>query len=117
MVKLYVRDNQSGEVHEYGTNPHDALIVDGDGALHYLNLQNSAGTEFQDEGYTFVLKNGQDPRESKLVKKYGEAPIIDIGGTYSPIEKVEVVRDTSWLKKVADEVAPSRGERVFDRKE
>lgn len=33
-VKIYIRDNTSGAVHEYGTNPHDALILQEDGSLH-----------------------------------------------------------------------------------
>ena len=29
-VKIYIRDNTSGKVHEYGTNPYDALILQED---------------------------------------------------------------------------------------
>ena len=51
MLRLYVKDNTSGRVHEYGTNQHDALILQNDGSLHYENLQCCAGTMFPEEGY------------------------------------------------------------------
>lgn len=38
-VKIYLKDNISGTIHEYGTNPHDALILQEDGSLHYENLK------------------------------------------------------------------------------
>ena len=39
IVKLYIKDNVTGEIHEYGTNPHDSLVLNEDGSIHYLNLQ------------------------------------------------------------------------------
>ena len=79
-VKLYVRDNTSGSVHEYGTNQHDSLILQEDGSLHYENLQNCTGTMFPEEGYTFVREDGTDPRTDEESAKYGVEPYIDIGG-------------------------------------
>lgn len=79
-VKLYVRDNTSGSVHEYGTNQHDSLILQEDGSLHYENLQNGTGTMFPEEGYTFVREDGTDPRTDEESAKYGVEPYIDIGG-------------------------------------
>ena len=61
-VKIYVRDNTNGKVHEYGTSQHDALILQDDGSLHYQNLQNGCGTIYPDEGYTFCEADGSDPR-------------------------------------------------------
>ena len=52
-VKLYVRDNTNGEVHEYGTSQHDALILQADGS---------------------------DTRTSGDYIHYGVEPYIDIGG-------------------------------------
>jgi len=72
MVRLFVRDNTNGRVHEYGTDRHDALILQEDGSLHYENLQNGCGTMFPDEGYSFCLKDGTVPTDSY--------PYIDIGG-------------------------------------
>lgn len=79
-VKLYVRDNTNGNIHEYGTNQHDALILQDDGSLHYQNLQNGCGTMFPDEGYTFCEADGSDPRTRENYIQYGVEPYIDIGG-------------------------------------
>ena len=49
MVKLYVKDNTTGKIHEYGTNPHDSLVLKEDGSIHYLNLQTCTGTRFPSE--------------------------------------------------------------------
>ena len=79
MLRLYVKDNASGRVHEYGTNQHDALILQNDGALHYENLQCCAGTMFPEEGYSFCNEDGTIP---KWDKEYGAEPYIDIGGEF-----------------------------------
>ena len=71
-VRLYLKDNTNGHVHEYGTNQHDALILQEDGSLHYVNLQNGTGSMFPEEGYTFCNENGTDPRTNE--------DYIDIGG-------------------------------------
>lgn len=116
MVKIYVRDNLNGMIHEYGTNPHDSLMVNGDGSLHYFNLQYRTGTEYQDDGYTFVFKNGLDPRESKLCKKYGEDAYLDIGGegNHSRIIKIEKIKNPlEWLDRIIEETSPTRAEVVF----
>ena len=78
-LKLYIRDNTDGTIHEYGTNKHDALILQSDGSLHYENMQNSTGTQYPGEGYTFVLADGTDPRDDEC---YDSDPYIDIGGDY-----------------------------------
>lgn len=75
MVRLFVRDNTNGHVHEYGTDRHDALILQEDGSLHYENLQNGCGTMFPEEGYSFCFEDGTEPMWS--------APCIDIGGEKS----------------------------------
>ena len=79
-VKLYIRDNTNGNIHEYGTNQHDALILQDDGSLHYQNLQNGCGTIYPDEGYTFCEADGSDPRTREDYIQYGIEPYIDIGG-------------------------------------
>ena len=78
MVSLYVKDNTSGYIHEYGTDPHDALILQDDGSIHYHNMQNGTGTKFPEEGYTFVLEDGTDPRTSE---DYRDEPYLNIGGS------------------------------------
>lgn len=73
-VKLYLRDNTDGTIHEYGTNPHDCLELNEDGSLHYHNLQNGTGTKCPEEGYSFVTISGKPPEDCE-----GER-IVDIGG-------------------------------------
>lgn len=94
MLRLYVKDNTSGRVHEYGTNQHDALILQNDGSLHYENLQCCAGTMFPEEGYSFCNEDGTIP---KWDKKYGSEPYIDIGGEYynKPITNADRIRAMS----------------------
>ena len=79
-VKLYIKDSLNGMIHEYGTNPHDSLVLNDDGSIHYHNLQNGAGTFDAEEGYTFCLPDGSDPRTDKNVIAYGANPYLDIGG-------------------------------------
>ena len=77
MLRLYVKDNTSGRVHEYGTNQHDSLVLQDDGSLHYYNLKNGCGTMFPEDGYSFCLEDGSIPRWDK---EWGCEPYIDIGG-------------------------------------
>ena len=78
-LDLYLKDNgANGSVHKYGTNPHDSLILQEDGSLHYYNLQNGCGTLDPSEGYEFCLKDGTDPRQDERWG-YGEA-YLNIGG-------------------------------------
>ena len=94
MLRLFVKDNTSGIVHEYGTNQHDALILQDDGSLHYENLQCCAGTMFPEEGYSFCNEDGTIP---KLDKEYGAEPYIDIGGEFynKPITNADRIRSMS----------------------
>ena len=94
MLRLYVKDNTSGRVHEYGTNQHDALILQNDGSLHYENLQCCAGTMFPEEGYSFCNEDGTIP---KWDKEYGAEPYIDIGGEFynKPITNADRIRAMS----------------------
>lgn len=99
-VKLYLRDNTDGTVHEYGTNRHDALILQPDGSLHYENLQNGTGTMFPEEGYTFVLADGSDPRETD---EWQSEPYVDIGGEWTlrrrTKEKLTQIRCTMLIRR------------------
>lgn len=80
MVKLYLKDNTSGHIHEYGSNQHDSLILQEDGSIHYHNMQNGTGTMFPEEGYTFVLEDGSDPRTREDYREHGVEAFLDIGG-------------------------------------
>ena len=94
MLRLYVKDNTNGQVHEYGTNQHDALILQDDGSLHYENLQCCAGTMFPTEGYSFCNEDGTIP---KWDEKYEAEPYIDIGGEYysKPTTNAQKIRAMS----------------------
>lgn len=43
LIRLFVFDRATGDVHQVGTDPHDALDVTQNG-VEYHNLQNSCGT-------------------------------------------------------------------------
>ena len=79
-VRLFLRCNETGKIHEYGTDPHDSLVLNDDGSLHYVHLQSCTGTRFPEEGYTFVTSEGIDPREDEDLINHGCEPYIDIGG-------------------------------------
>lgn len=63
---MKIRDNETGEVFEYGTNIHHALrISQNGGCLMFENLQNGDGSlNSGDGGYSFVLDDGKTPEES-----------------------------------------------------
>lgn len=92
MVRIYIKDNTTGIIHEYGTDPHDALILMEDGSLHYENLHNCAGTEFPEEGFSFCLEDGTIP---KFDEDRGCEPYLNIGGEYyrTPHETNEELRN------------------------
>lgn len=77
MLRLYIKNNITGTVHEYGTDPHDALLLMEDGSLHYVNTQNYAGTQFPEEGYSFCREDGTAPNPNLEP----DEEYIDIGGT------------------------------------
>lgn len=75
MLKLWVKDNKTGTVHEYGTDKHDSLVLQEDGSLHYENLECSAGTKFPEEGYSFCREDGTIPSPDGEEEGY-----LNIGG-------------------------------------
>ena len=93
MVRLFVKDNLSGDVHEYGDDSHDSLILSEDGSLHYYNLHNGTGTMFSEEGYSFCLADGSDPRLREDYIEYGVEPYIDIGGEKYLHQQKEMFRN------------------------
>ena len=78
MLKLFIKDRETGVVHEYGTNPHDSLIVHSDGSLSYYNLQTGEGTMFG--AYCFCDKNGNDPMDKAIKTHWAVMPFVDIAG-------------------------------------
>lgn len=51
LINIWVKDKQSGHVHQLGTDTHDSLEVF-NGVVHYVNMQCMAGTLGGD--YEFV---------------------------------------------------------------
>lgn len=76
MLKLWVKDNTTGKIHEYGTDKHDALVLQEDGSLHYEHLQCGVGTMFPEEGFSFCDETGVVPDLGNM----DEDGYIDIGG-------------------------------------
>lgn len=79
---MKIRDNETGEVFEYGTNIHHALRISGNGGyLTFENLQNGDGSlKSGDGGYSFVLDDGKTPEESISADAVNGATYANIGG-------------------------------------
>ena len=77
---MYIKDNETGRVRLYGTNPHDSLKISEDGRyLTYYNLQNGDGS--MGGGYSFVVdENGTIPKDDETLVKYGADAYFNIGG-------------------------------------
>ena len=93
MLRLFIKDNTNGHVHEYGTDKHDSLILQEDGSLHYEHLQGCVGTKYPEEGFSFCLEDGTIP-EWDL--EHGVEPYIDIAGEYytKPKSNADRIRRT-----------------------
>lgn len=89
-IRLWLRDNTNGSVHEYGTNQHDALVVTDNGTIHYENLQNGCGTMFPEEGYSFCRPNGEALIDELAITEEPWA-YADIGAQYwgAPLQSPE----------------------------
>ena len=104
---MYIKDLQSGEVHEYGTNCHDSLRITDDGRmLSYENLQNGDDSHYGD--YRFVTdKNGKIPGEDLDLIAHGADAYFNIGGFKKGIE---------WLiEQYQDEVNELEEERRMNK--
>ena len=77
---MWIRDNEDGEVRQYGLSYHDALVISDDGRyLYYENLQNGDGS--RGGGYSFVTdEKGNTPIADEDLQKYGAEGYADIGG-------------------------------------
>ena len=81
-----IKDNQTGNIHEYGTNEHDALHISGDGScLYYENLQNGDGSMCG--GYSFVMEDGKTPEESETADAMHAMCYFNIGGFRTEVEE------------------------------
>lgn len=82
IMGIKIRDNETGEIFEYGTNIHHALrISKNGGCLTFENLQNGDGSlKSGDGGYSFVLNDGRTPEESSSPDSMYGATYANIGG-------------------------------------
>lgn len=88
---MKIRDNETGEVFEYGTNMHHALrISENGGCLIFENLQNGDGSLKNGAGgYSFVLDDGKTPEESLSPDAVYGATYANIGGFHGSDMKNE----------------------------
>ena len=105
-VRLFIKDNSNGHIREYGTNPHDSLILTADGSLHYENLQNCCGTQYPEEGYTFCLADGTDPRTDEAAIECGAEPYLDIGGDYYETDRPE--QERKLMEQIMEQIVNER---------
>lgn len=76
---MLIRDNETGEVFEYGTKGHHALCISEDGKhLSFENIQNGDGSV--GGGYSFVLEDGKTPAESDSDDTMYGMTYANIGG-------------------------------------
>lgn len=76
-VRIYIKDCSTGDVHEYGTDRHDSLILRDDGSLEYYNYQNGDGSKYG--AYKFCLSDGSKPSD-----EFDNT--IDLGGELTGVD-------------------------------
>ena len=92
---MKILDKQTGQIHKYGSNPHDSLAISEDGrTLSYYNLQNGDGSSLGD--YRFVMDDNKIPSESQTADALHAECYFNIGG----FEKLPDVDDR--ILKIAD---------------
>lgn len=105
---MKIRDNETGEVFEYGTNIHHALrISENGGCLTFENLQNGDGSlQSGDGGYSFVLDDGKTPKESNSPDAANGCCYANIGGLHG-----DNMNNDGWIS--VDDRLPEVGEYVL----
>lgn len=86
---MKIRDNKTGKIFEYGSDPHHALrISENGGCLLFENLQNGDGSlEDGNGGYSFVLDDDKTPEESDSADAINGCSYANIGGFNNLPEK------------------------------
>lgn len=89
IMGIKIRDNETGEIFEYGTNIHHALrISKNGGCLTFENLQNGDGSlKSGDGGYSFVMNDGKTPEESSSQDSMYGATYANIGGFHEHLSR------------------------------
>lgn len=106
---MKIKDNETGEVFEYGTNMHHVLrISENGGCLTFVNLQNGDGSlKSGDGGYSFVLNDGKTPIESNPPDAINGATYANIGGFHRGSTK-----NDGWIP--VEEYGLPKEEGVYD---
>lgn len=92
-MSILIKDNQTGNIREYGTNGHDALHISPDGScLRYENMQNGDGS--LGGGYSFVMEDGKIPKESETADAIHGMCYFNVGGfrtepVYVPVANIK----------------------------
>lgn len=84
-----IRDKIFGDVHTYGTDSHDALMLDENGNVMYYNLQNSESTGMHG-GYEFVYTPDEGGFEG-IKEVYSEWDSPRDGNRYDEMSKEELL--------------------------
>ena len=89
---MWIKDNETGTLHQYGQNQHDSLVISDDGKyLSYENLQNGDGSI--GGGYSFVTdERGAIPKNDEDLLAYGASAYFNIGGFGDDVLKAELRR-------------------------
>lgn len=106
MAGIKIRDNETGEIFEYGENNHHALrISPNGGCLTFENMQNGDGSLPDGRGgYSFVLEDGKTPNESESLDAIQGASYANVGG-FEP-ESLEKIKEE--MEKVLMELREYR---------
>lgn len=76
---MFIKDLETGEIHKYGENCHDSLVLSEDGRmLTYYNLQNGGGSV--GGGYIFCNEDGKTPKDAVNVNEWENRRYWNIGG-------------------------------------
>lgn len=86
---LQIKDKIFGDVRTYGTDSHDALMLDENGNVMYYNLQNSESTGKHD-GYEFVYTPDEGGYEG-IKEVYSEWDSPRDGNRYDEMSKEELI--------------------------
>lgn len=99
---MKIKDLQTGEVHEYGTNCHDSLYVSQDGrTLTYYNLQNGDGSGVGD--YRFVCDDEKVPAESETADAIHCEVYFNIGGWNHEGSQGDLISIEEVLKSIEEQ--------------
>lgn len=76
---MKIKDLETGEVFEYGSNRHHALVISDDGrTLSFENLQNGDGSKYG--SYRFIDDHDEDIPSKTECFKYGADSYFNVGG-------------------------------------